>query len=210
MIVYSTIYGGYDAPKPPRPHPAVFEWRLYTDDATIYAPGWNVVVESRPESHPRMKAKWRKCHPPPGRSLYLDASIRLRDPELIEHVLAKLDEATWVMYPHPERGSIAAEVAASAPMRKYEGLSERMRQQLADYGLVRGLWAGGIIGRASTTRVIDAGAAWFAECVKYTYQDQISLPHVLARHGIEVGALSLGGGLWQNSHFVVEPHRSDL
>ena len=227
MIVYTAIYGGYDTPKPPRPHPAVTAWMLFTDDQEIYAPGWTVIFERRKAEHPRMAAKWLKCHPPewpvppfPPRqmdplSLYLDASIRLRDPSLIDAALAALLKSEWAMYPHPERTTIEEEVEASRGMAKYRGLGEKMDRQVAWYRQngrpsAPGLWAGGIIARRSTEVVRSAGARWYADCERWTYQDQVSLPVVLEEHGISVEALTLGGSLWQNPHFAIEPHRSDL
>lgn len=219
MIVYTSLYGGYDTPKPPRPHPGVSEWRLYTDDASIYAPGWRVVTEPRPEfEHPRMKAKWRKCHPPTDthQTLYLDASIRLRDPELLEHAVDLLARgAWWAMYLHPERSNIDDEVQASIRMPKYARLGPKMIAQAASYARERsrqpgsgpmGLWAAGIIARnaAAHAAVLQAGADWFHECELWTYQDQISLPVVLWRHEVLPTPMTLGGGLWRNPHFSIK------
>lgn len=216
MLVYTSLYGGHDTPKPPRPHPAVVEWRLYTDDARIYAPGWNVVVEPRSDGHPRMRAKFRKCHPPrdAARTLYLDASIRLRDGKLVDHALEFLSAgAEWACYPHPERTTIAEEIEASLGMPKYRGLEPLLREQLKAYGNLStawgGLWAAGILARQDTERVRRAGADWYAQCLRWTYQDQVSLPIVLGRHRIHPAPMTLGGSLWQNPHFTVEPHRSD-
>jgi len=211
VLVYSTIFGGYDAPKPPRPHPAVTEWRLYTDDPQLYAPGWCVVVEPS-SGHPRMRAKRRKCCPPTDEhfTLYLDGSIRLRDPELLSHALAILESgAPWAMYPHPERTTIVEELAASVPMPKYREHAARMAEQVSHYGSVDGLWACGILARdVRSPDVLAAGFDWLEECERWTYQDQLSLPVVLARHGVTPTAMTLGG-LWGNPHFTVEPHQSD-
>jgi hypothetical protein len=216
VIVYTAIYGDYDNPKPPRPHPGVSEWRLYTDKLGLYAPGWRVIVEPRSLGlHPRMRAKWRKCYPPgdAGVSLYLDGSIRLWDQALVGHVYEALEHADWCCYPHPERTTVEQEVEASLPMAKYQGLAEKMKAQAAFYSaqsrVAPGLWAAGILGRRREPAVLAAGAAWYAECERWTYQDQISLPYVLATHGLVPRPLTLGGGLWNNQHFVVEPHQSD-
>src|ERR1035438_3406880 len=97
MLVYTSIYGGYDSPKPPRPHSCVSEWRLYTDDESVNAPGWRIVVEARDDIHSRMRAKWRKCVPPSDidTSLYLDGSIRLRSPHLIDAAIEALTRGDW-------------------------------------------------------------------------------------------------------------------
>jgi hypothetical protein len=209
MIVYATIYGGYDVPKPPRPHPEISEWRLYTNNESIYAPGWNVIVEPRHDTHPRMQAKWRKCHPPKdvATSLYLDGSVRLKSPELLENALLKLTCSDWAMYLHPSRSNICDEAAVSASMPKYKGLP--VLEQAASYGTVHGLWAGGILARRHTPLVLEAGDAWFAECARWTTQDQISLPVILERYGITPATLTAGGGLWGNTCFSLESHASD-
>lgn len=219
LIVYTSIHGGYDTPKPPRPHPRVSEWRLYTDDPNLYAPGWTVIFDldlSEFPSH-RLRAKYRKCHPPwtqGGVSLWLDGSIRVYDPALIDAVLELLDgTAEWVMYRHPERGRLRDELAASLPMRKYAG--QPMEAQVRHYEerlpvASLGLWAGGIIGRKHTENVLAAGAHWWAEQNRWTLQDQLSLPVVLHAHDVKVEALWAGGGLWNNELFTVERHASDL
>lgn len=222
MIVYSSIYGGYDRPKPPRPHPEVSEWRLYTDDPEIVAPGWNVVVEPRNElAHPRMQAKYRKCHPPKlgpaATSLYLDGSIRLRDPSLLDAAIEALTASDWAMYWHPERTNIVDELEASKHLRKYDGqrLDPQVTFYIDNYGRsmlleYAGLWAAGILARRHTEKVLAASAGWWTECRTWTYQDQLSLPVVIAQSGIKPKPLTLGGGIYGNPHFAIEPHASDL
>ena len=202
MIVYSCLYGAYDVPKPPVAHKAVTEWRLYTDDPTLVAPGWHVVVEPRPGFSPRMAGKYRKCHPPEDWewSLYLDASVRLHSAALIDAAVGALSRgATWAMYRHPERSNIVDEADASVLLTKYDG--QRLHEQVAAYlseGVPDGLWAAGIIARSRTLFVLQAGTEWFEECRLYSDQDQISLPVVLSRYrrNISVTPLTAGGGLW--------------
>lgn len=219
MIVFSAIFGGHDHPKPPRPHPRVSEWVLFTDDPGAYAPGWRVVVSDPPGATPRMRGKWHKCHPPESPddlSLFLDGSIRLRDPDLIEAALGALEAADWAMFRHPDRSDVRSEVLASEGMAKYAGA--RLREQLAAYeaelspGDLAGLhlWAAGVLARRHTPAVLAAGRAWYDECARWTAQDQVSLPVVLDRYQITPAALGAGGSLWGNRHFTVEPHESAL
>ena len=203
MIVYSSIYGGFDAPKPVPAHPAVTEWRLYTDDPELVAPGWTVVVEPRPDLTARMAAKFRKCHPPEdaGVSLYLDGSVRLLSGGLIDAALAGLETADWCMYEHPDRRDILAEADAAALMPKYQ--CERLHEQVASYRSVGdGLWAAGILARRHTPAVLGASRDWWEECARWTTEDQLSLPYVLARRG--VAAHALPGSLWKHEHFSVD------
>jgi len=216
VIVYSAIFGGFDSPKPPRPHPAVAEWVLFTDDPNVYAPGWRVVVSDPPGATARMRAKWYKCHPPRhALSLYLDGSIRLRDPGLLDAAIGALTKADWAMFRHPERSDITAEALASAPMPKYAGapLREQVRAYEALYTAEAlrklSLWAAGILARRGTPDVVAASHAWWQECVRWTEQDQISLPVVLDRFDIVPAAIEAGGGLWNNAHFRVEVHHAE-
>jgi hypothetical protein len=222
ILVYTTLYGGYDTVKPHPEHPRVAEWRLYTDRARDQqaAPGWTVVTddilhwdrdhwsqEAANHESPRMRAKYRKCFPPSRLTLYLDASITLLSPGLIDAALEALDSgADWAMYPHPERDDVLDEALVSKSMRKYRELPvvAQAEHYLAN-GLPRhsGLWAAGIIARCATKAVRGAGEDWWTECVRWTCQDQLSLPVVLRRHGVRVSALTAGGGLWNNPLFTI-------
>jgi alkaline ceramidase TOD1/glycosyltransferase MUCI70-like protein len=206
MLVYSAIYGGYDIPKPPRSHPDVSEWRLYTDDPAIDAPGWSVVVEPRTGSA-RMSAKFRKCYPPEGvdRSLYLDGTIQLHDQALLDTATQALEMGDWAMYPHPERDNIRDEAEFSVPWYKYA--NQPLREQVEHYlkeRPVAGLWAGGIIARRHTPTVLAASAAWYGECLRWSDQDQLSLPFILAKYDIKVSPITGG---WREHFSIIEHTR---
>ena len=115
MIVYSAIFGGYDDLKP---HPScdlVDEWICYTDNPDVRCDGWQTIVEPQPFTHPRMAAKWRKCHPPTHDDLtiWVDGSMSFRNGDFFEMVAGLLDQGDWVMFPHPDRTSIVDEEAVS-------------------------------------------------------------------------------------------------
>ena len=212
IVVYCTIYGSYDIPKHTVECRGVKEWRLYTDNPAIVAPGWNVVVESPPVpdgTHPRMLAKWRKCVPPEDfeDSLYIDGSVVLHTSELVDSVVSI--DSEWCMYPHPARDCILDEAHASTH-NKYAGLPvlDQAHSYIQNgHGTHSGLWACGIIGRKHTGRVVDAGKEWYSECCKWTYQDQISLPVVLKKYGVLPSRLTVGGGLWGNACFSLHAHQ---
>jgi TOD1/MUCI70, glycosyltransferase-like domain len=191
MIVYTSIYGSYDFL---HAHPDVegVEWRCYTDDPHLTRPGWETVLEWPRFEHPRVMAKWRKCHPPQDhdRSVWIDGCVEVTDPSFVlqfrdlctpEHPIA--------LWRHPQRERITAEARYSAAMQKYLGLN--MGGQVASYLARRddadnlGLYASTIIGRLHTPTVLQMGAAWFAHCDTLTYQDQLSLPVMLADYEVE-------------------------
>lgn len=187
LTVYTSIYGGYDQLRPHPAHPAVTDWVCFTDEP-LECDGWTVVVEPRRHPHPRMAAKWRKCHPPDSDlSIWIDGSIDVT-PEWIDAAIAGLDHADLVLHQHPNRSSIVAEAEASLTLEKYRGLP--VHQQAAYYINEWGwpdtvLYAAGAFARRHTPQVLQLGAAWYAECEHWTYQDQISLPPLVGRYGIQ-------------------------
>lgn len=209
MIAYTAIYGAYDSLKP---HPDIdgVDWRCYTDDPEIHNPGgWEVVHAPGMFPHPRLSAKWWKCHPPQDtdRSLWIDGGVTVLDSSLIEDCYP----AEIAMFQHPWRDCIYEEVGASEGMIKYAGLElqqQVLRYASAGWPVHAGLWASTVIGRTHTDTVRAFGAAWFTHCELLTYQDQLSLPPLLARYGLTPVALPYT--LTDHPGFNWGGHRSDL
>lgn len=199
MIVHTAIHGGYDQLKPHPDHPDVDRWICHTDDSRLSCDGWETIVEMSPSRHPRLAAKWRKCHPPDTDcSIWIDGSISLTA-DWIDAAVAALDDADMFLHRHPDRTSILAEAEVSATMTKYAGLPvlAQAHHYIDNWGYPDvGLWAAGMIARRHTPTVLQMGAAWFAECEHWTYQDQISLPPLLARYNIEPAAAD--GSIWDH------------
>jgi hypothetical protein len=222
-VVYTAIYGGYDTLKPHPEHDGVDSWVCYTDDPQLVGtPGWSVFVHPPRFKHPRMDAKWWKCHPPSiraiDRSIWIDGSMDIHDPEFFTAVLDRLNgddtdqiRHAMVMFQHPVRTSIIDEARVSEQMTKYAGLPvvQQAHHYCNEWGWHdRELWASTTIGRYHNNRVLAFGGAWFSECEGWTYQDQISLPPLLARYGIVPAALP--HNLWRNPWFGLRGHASDL
>jgi hypothetical protein len=51
------------------------------------------------------------------------------------------------------------------------------------------------------------GGAWFAHNELLTYQDQLSLPPLLADYGLNPDPIP--GNLWGNPWFTLAPHRDE-
>lgn len=209
MICYTSIFGLYDELKPHPDHPDVTDWLCFTDNPQLRCEGWTVIVEPARFPHPRLAAKWRKCHPPESETtLWVDGSMHFNF-GLIDAMTKGLTESDWVMWAHPDRTSIVAEAAVSATMRKYVGLPlhEQVRHYIRQGWPDDRLWASTTMARRHTPTVLQAGAAWFAENEHWTYQDQLSLPVILDRYGIEPASLPYS--LWRNPWFGFGPHASD-
>lgn len=214
MIAVTAVYGGYDTLKPHPDHPEVTEWRCYTDDPDLTSDDWTVVHAPLPYNHPRMNAKWWKCHPPASPDdlvLWIDGSVVLHNPAYIDEVLTRLERSPMAMFRHPDRDGIFDEADVSQMMTKYighdvQGQVDYYRRQYGT-GAHGGLWATTTFGWHRSRDALALGAAWFAHCELLTYQDQLSLPPLLERYGIRPEPID--GNLWRNDWFRIAHHASD-
>jgi hypothetical protein len=203
IVAYTSIYGGYDPLRPHPDHPDVDRWVAYTDDPGLVCDGWETVVEPPRYAHPRLSAKWRKCHPPEAEwSVWLDGSVHLTSPAYIDMLAKLLAEADLAMFPHPDRDNIRAEAQASLELapakyagRDVHGQVDRYEARRPTAGL--GLWATTTFARRHSPAVLQMGAAWMAHCELATYQDQLSLPVLVADYGLRVAPVT-GGTLLAN------------
>ena len=200
----TAIYGGYDWLKPLRPNTGFSEAVCVTDDPTLQADGWRVVVDPAPPGeHPRLSAKRPRCLPweyvDDDTVLWLDGSFIVADgaAQIVDQHLADGDLVLWR---HPS-GRIDAyeEAEFSAPLPKYR--DEPLREQCKTYHLAglptgSGLWETGMLARRRTRLIEDMGRMWLNEIHRHTIQDQVSLPYVLWRLGIEPVPWRTGSSHW--------------
>ncbi|HEY1098534.1 MAG TPA: glycosyltransferase domain-containing protein [Myxococcota bacterium] len=209
VVVYTSIYGAYDPLRAHPDHAGVDRWVCFTDDPAVACPGWDVVVEPARHRHPRMAAKWHKTHPPADAdvSLWVDGSLSFTA-EFVDVLVESLERGDLGLWRHPSRSSIVDEAHVSARMRKYHGLPvvEQAEHYIAAGHDDHDLWAGTVLARRHTPQIAELGEAWWAECVAWTYQDQISLPPLLAR--AQIAPAELPASLWDNPWITINPHRS--
>lgn len=208
VAVVSAIYGAYDLPAQHAPQTVDAEFVLVAD-RELAAPGWRVVAEPRPHMHPRLAAKVPKCRPDwyadADAYLWLDGSATLTRSDSLEQLLTV--GGPLAQFVHPERQSIVEEAAVSAMMTKYQG--QPVEGQAAWY-VKRGhrhdwgLWATGCILYRRAYDFATVGRAWLTEQLRWTYQDQISQPYVLAGYGFRPSPLP--GNLWRNDFVAFRRH----
>lgn len=190
---YTSIMGGFDPVLHPAPPVPGVEFVCFTDDPDLTGDGWETRVVERPEQHPRMRAKWFKCHPhlafpDADRTLWLDGSHRILSAAAVLEALDWAGETGIAAHHHP-RGCIYAEAKASMDFQKYQGLpvveqAESYRAEGHPEGW--GLWACGSLARARSDAMDAAMEDWWSECLAWTYQDQVSFPVVMRRASIRV------------------------
>lgn len=205
VAVVSSLYGSHDRVRfVPQSVPC--EFVMVTDGLLPIPDGWRTVVERRPHVSDRLAAKVAKCVPERFTDaeviVWVDASIDPR-PTLVEWLVDSLGDADVALARHPERSCIVDEARVSSRLVKYAGVPivEQAEHYVAEgHPLGFGLWAGGVMVR----RRGAWGADWLAEQVRWSTQDQVSLPVIVRRHGLRVADLS-HGLLW-NPHFGIDEH----
>jgi Protein of unknown function (DUF616) len=205
----SSVYGGYDVPAAPAPQDAEAEYVLVTD-RPCECPPWRVVVEPRPQLHPRLACKIAKSRPDlfADADVYIwtDANVRVADPGFIAWCLDGLGDADMAVSRHPDCATISADMELSLTQPRYSSLP--MRQQVASYAAEGfpesyGSWWTGMMIRRRRAVTPEFGDAWLREQARWTNQDQISLPYVLWKAGIVPADLPPG---WLQGRFGFSQH----
>gem|GEM_PF-2881801 len=211
LAAVCAIYGGFDL-IPPVPD-GVDDAVLVTD--VPVRSGWRNVVEPSPE-HPRMAAKRPRCRPDLytdcEASLWMDGSVHVLDARFVQLVREKLTQHEIVLWDHPEdRDCVLQEAQHCHDWPKYrDGPLLEQAQHYLKEGMPEhfGLWATGCIARRHTDRMRDLGDAWLDEMQRWTIQDQVSLPYLFWREGIEPG--TFGADQLNNDMVSIVPHAKEI
>jgi alkaline ceramidase TOD1/glycosyltransferase MUCI70-like protein len=210
---YTANFGGYDVLLPQAEQDTSTEWIAFTDDPRVDAPEpWRVVVVEGRFDHPRMSAKWFKCQPwlaiPHRWAVWIDANMEVVCPSFVREAIASIHDgvATWR---HPERDCIFAEAAAALELAPEKYAHLPIDEQVDAYRgeghpVHAGLYACGTVAwDTADERAQKLGAAWFAECETWSYEDQISLPVVARRLGVTPGVFPLEQIGWRGRRKVL-------
>lgn len=180
--MYSALFGGYDA-APAAPFASSCRHVLFTD-ATVNAPGWEVVtVES--DGPPRLQSRSFKLRPHvffPGQDvLYHDANMTLaQDPQAVHPAL--LADAPLGMPLHRKRHTLSDEFTAvrkhhladpHALLVQEERYQDLMGVAIGEAGLL-----------AITPEAEAFMTAWWSEVSMSTHRDQLALPWAAHASGI--------------------------
>jgi hypothetical protein len=210
--IYTAIFGNYDrlSDFPKTGENADVDRICFSDDPALAHPQWEVRVVSPPFHHPRLAAKYYKALPHRvlpeyDETVWVDASFRVRSESFVREVFGYLGQAHIALFLHPERGCIYDEAEFCKKMPKY--VDQRVLEQVAHYRAQgfpagAGLFAGGVIARTThDPEIRRLNELWLEENVRWTYQDQLSLPYLLWSLGIEPAVFrqylwKTGWGTW--------------
>jgi len=213
IAIISSVYGGYDQPAP-MPEQDVESERVLVADRPYDDWLGRVVVEPRPQLHPRLAAKVAKCRPDlyadADAYIWVDASFQVTTPDFASWAVSHLQQGLIAQIVHPARTRIRDEAEVSAHMTKYAGLP--VREQAAHYIAQGypdgwGLWATGLIVYRGGSVMREFGDVWLREQLRWTYQDQLSEAPVL--HALGLKPVPIGGDLYRSGRFVIRNHRDE-
>jgi len=225
IAVYTTIFGGYDRllAVPKQNIPANFfcitdaPSEIIEKDFKNTDESWKIIkaIQPRTDLHPRMRAKWYKIFPWEINQLneydiiiFLDGCIQINSAFFVEFCIQNL-KTDIALFAHPERNCIYDEVKASEIMVKYrnEAIHEQAEYYKSFHPAGAGLYACTVIVRKPTTRVRALMMSWWHENIKFTWQDQLSLPVICRVHRIKPDILP--GNLYDNAYFK-RIHHADM
>lgn len=197
VAVVTALYGGYDRLRPQVAQDTEAEWIVFTDDPELAAPApWRVMVSPPAYEHPCMAAKVHKCCPGVEQTdvIWIDANMQVTSRSFAREALAARRDGMAV-WRHPRRDCIYDEAEASLGAEAQGGKYAELPiiEQVEHYSTEGhpahgGLFACGTIAWDLTDLLaLKIGAEWLAECERWTYQDQLSLPVVCRRAGVTPG-----------------------
>ena len=189
ISVLTGIFGDFDEVPPV---PFGFDEAILISDKSIKSE-WTNVILNLDFISPRLCSKIPKFRPDlftsNAISVWIDASIR--DPEnwLHKASMHKIRNSEMVLFKHPERTNVFEESLYSRDLRKYKNF--QLDKQVNTYQELpsfdgNNLYAGGVIVRRDTSKLENFGNEWFMENTVHSIQDQLSLPHLIKKHKINL------------------------
>lgn len=214
ITVLTAIYDGYEE-LAPAPLERDIDFVCVTDRWHVgdSGRGWEIRVEPS-DLHPNRAAKRPKMLPwlytESEYVLWIDGSFTV-DKGAVKEMLKAVD---WLaanpiaQFPHPHRDCIydEGEHTLEYAAAKYE--CDLIEEQLCRYESEGhpehwGLWATGVILRRWTPAVERMGYLWYADNLRYSYQDQLSEAPALRYEDLR--PLDLPGQFWENPWMTHRP-----
>lgn len=195
--IQTAIFGNYDTPKPLILEDVCYSANLFSDGSfknhEIGNLGWNFWPSPYflgDNTTSMLRAKYFKTRQPAASLrdddvfIWLDGSMRITEPKLVEKCLQALGDDDACFMKHPDRHCVYQEAEFSLRFPRYQNVGiERQLQEYSRLGMPEkwGLIATGFF----VMRIIDWTrqllADWWEECQHGSHQDQISLPFLLWR-----------------------------
>lgn len=226
--VYTAICGGYDTLKPIPEQDVACDYICFSDDPGLTNPGpWKILpAVCEDQRHPRMRARvFKTLHhrlfkrgrlrgrifgPRYAHTVWIDGSIQVKSASFVREFVQHIGASGWSMFVHPDRDCIYPEAEFSMTMPKYrdQPIAGQVAAYRAEgYPADNGLMATGLIARSTMADLNAIEKMWWNENLRWSYQDQLSLPVVLWR--LRRSYDPVQKNLWSNEWFDWIPHRRE-
>ena len=208
-VVYTAIFGGVDQLVAPERVGDGWDYLCFSDEP-VSCPPWRWIATQPHDLTParasrRLKVNATTVLPTAKVSLWVDGNVQpLADPgDLVERYLGDADIACHL---HPERDCLFDEAVAIIDQGKDTALVLAQVLRYARLGMPTsaGLHATGGILRRHTPSVAAMEATWWAEILRGSHRDQLSLPYALRDHGLRCALLE--GHVWNGPLFRHRRH----
>jgi GT2 family glycosyltransferase len=199
LVIYTAVVGGYDDLAPA---PALFncDFVVFSDEV-LDAPGWKVRPLNFLHPDPTRAARFVKLHPHLyfegyEASIWLDANLRPTG-DIGAFVDALAADACIATFLHPERDCIYDEGMECLDYLRDDrevigGQLDRYRSEGVPDSV--GLWETNVlVRRHNDERCIALMTAWWRQIEEGSRRDQLSLPVVARRLGVEIACLDRPG-----------------
>ncbi len=209
IIVYTACMGGYDRLRPIVPLDGARYVAFLDMDQDVE--GWERQLVPEPKD-PRRAARWFKCmshlfFADATEIIWIDSSFRLEVPPELIVDQAFTNGGHLAAYRHPSRDCAYAE--AERCVEKGKDRPEVLRAQEAAYQIAGfpqhyGLVETGLLIRRNTPEVRAVNEAWWRELRLRSGRDQVSLPFVCWKLGLQWNILE--GSLIVSPWLTFVPH----
>src|SRR5262249_28832525 len=124
-------------------------------------------------------------------TIWIDANTEIMSPTFAREAIDALING-FALFAHPQRRDIYQEAEASlrlAPEKyRHQPIGAEVEHYMAEgFPRYSGLYACGTVARRRSLTVDLVGHEWYDECVRWSYQDQLSFPVVCRRNGVAPG-----------------------
>lgn len=199
IVVFTAIFGPHDTLKKQPKQTVPCKYICFTDQKNLLIEKWAeeqreiILKPNKKEYCDRMNAKRYRTHPfdyiDASTYFYMDGTGRLLNDKSVEYFVRQLlPKSDILAYQHCERDCIYDEAMFSQYQHKYKRLP--IREQVMSYKKEwmpehRGLSATGLLVFKKSDKIAEFLHRRRAECVDWTYQDQLSFDYLVWKHNIK-------------------------
>lgn len=215
VAVITSIFGGFDIPKPMVPQSYQHDYFCFTENSGF---------PFRQELHNRIRAKWFKYQQHQIEQLqayeiiiWLDGSFHIKSENFVEYMVRQLGDYDIAITKHNKRnclydeGKYIIESIDKYILDRYGHEKELMTRQLEDYrraGMPEqwGLFNCGLFARTNTEDVNRVMDLIWIDNIRYASQDQNPFPFYCWKHGMNINRLSID--ICRNHFWELKSHPS--